>query len=292
MRTKDTLSAYLMLLPFYVFFVTFVIFPIAFGMYFSFTRFTLQTPSMFIGLGNYIDLLHDEIFLISLKNTLVYSVSTILFSLFLGLVLANVLNSRAINLRSVFRTLIFIPYIPSMVSLSIVWLWLYDPSSGVFNNILHMIGLNTYQWLYDRNMSLGCIVVMSIWRYAGYVMIVYLAALQTIPASLFEAATMDGVGPIQRFLRITLPLLKPTTFFLIITLSIHSFSVFEQVYIMTDGGPFNSTTTIVHQIYSRAFTELRYGYGSAMATVLFIVVGTITFLNFRLGKEGYDVDVQ
>lgn len=287
---KDTLSAYLMLSPFYLFFIVFVIVPIIVGLFFSITRFSLAGKIEFIGLTNYIDAIDDKIFIKSLGNTFIYAIGTLFFSLVIGLILANVLSSQYIKYKGVFRTAIFIPYIPSMVSLSIVWLWFYDPSSGVFNNILASLGFHTSKWIYDKDISLFCIIFMSVWRYVGYVMIIYLAAMQLIPQSLYESADIDGANAFVKFIKITIPLLKPTTFFLVVTLSIQSFSVFEQVYIMTDGGPRNATTTIVHQIYSRAFTELRYGYASALASVLFIIVAIITFVNFRYGKEGYNIE--
>lgn len=183
------------------------------------------------------------------------------------------------------------PYVTSMVAMSMVWLWMYDPTHGVINVLTEMLGISAQQWLYDEKLALGAVIVMGIWKGIGYYMTLFLAGLNNIPAYLYEAAKIDGANAIQCFKHITLPMLKPVTFFIMITGVISAFNVFEQVNVMTSGGPMNSTTTIVHQIYTRAFTEYKMGYGAAEAVFLLLIVFVFTILNFKYGNQGQDLDI-
>ena len=178
-----------------------------------------------------------------------------------------------------------------MVAISMVWLWMYEPAAGVINEAMKLIGLPKQDWLFDPRLALGGVVVMSVWKYIGYNMVIYLAGLQAIPTYLYDAAAIDGANVFQKFFKITWPMLRPVTFFLFVTGLIMNFNVFEQVLIMTDGGPQNTTTTIVHQIYIRAFSHFFLGYASAMAFVVVIIIALITMLNFKYGNQGVDVSV-
>ena len=282
--------AYGFIAPYYIFFLLFVLFPIVVNIFLSFTDFNLKSIS-FVGLENYRMMLKDVLFWKSVQNTLIYVVFTVFFTMLLGFLLALALNSAALWGTRFFRGMIYLPYVTSMVSMAMVWLWLYDPTYGVFNVIMEALGLEAQQWLYDEKLALGAMIVLGIWKGVGYYMTLYLAGLYNIPAYLYEAAAIDGAGYWQKVFRITLPMLRPVTFFILITGTINAFNVFEQVNVMTGGGPMNATTTIVNQIYIRAFTEYRMGYGAAEAVFLLVIILIFTLLNFRYGNQGQDLDM-
>ena len=208
--------AYWFITPYYLFFVLFVLFPIVVNIVLSFTDFNLKTIS-FTGFQNYVDLARDGLFWKSVENTLIYVVFTVFLTLVIGFVLALALNNAALAGTRFFRGFIYLPYVTSMVSMSMVWLWMYDPTHGVFNVILEALGLNARQWLYDEKLALGAVIVMGVWKGVGYYMTLYLAGLNNIPGYLYEAASIDGAGSLQKVFRITIPMLRPVTFFIVIT---------------------------------------------------------------------------
>ncbi len=283
-------GAYLMILPSYLIYVIFVFVPVMSTIYLSFTNYDLYKTRNFVALHNYIRMVIDPVFLTAAKNTVVYSLFVIIPQLVIGLILAVVLNRKIIG-QKFHRVAFYLPNVTSMVSISMVWLWLYDPTLGLLNQMLKAVGLPAQRWLFDLNLALPSIIIMSIWKLIGYNMIIYLAGLLQIPEQLYEAATVDGASAIKQFFTITIPMLKPTTFFLFVVACVQSFGVFDQVNIMTQGGPMNATTTIVHQIYERAFSEFQMGYASAMAVLLLVITITLTFVNFRYGNQGSDLEV-
>lgn len=273
-----------MILPSYSIYLLFIFVPLILTVTYSFTNYNLYKTKNFIGLANYTRLLHDSIFLTAVKNTFIYSIFTIIPPIAIGLLLAVFVNGNFLG-NKFCRVSIYIPYLTSMVAASTIWYWIYDPAKGLLNTAFNMVGLASKNWLFDTRMALGCIIVMTIWKTIGYNMIIYIAALQGIPAELYEAARIDGVTVVRKFFDITLPMLSPTTFFLFVMSCIGSFNVFEQVNIMTDGGPSNSTTTIVHQIYQNAFLQFDMGYACSMTVVLIFITMMITILNFRYGNR-------
>lgn len=281
---------YVFIAPFYIFFLYMVLFPILNMVINSFTNYDLYQTRDFIGLENYRNLLQDSIFLQSVWNTLIYSAMYIVPAMALGL-LFGLWMSRENKGFQVLRAGFYLPYLISMVCASTIWLWIFDPSAGVVNQALRALGWETHDWLKDPKMAMGCVVFISIWKNMGYCMLIYLSGIKAIPSYLYEAAQIDGASRMQRFWYITLPMLQPTTFFLFITSCIASFNVFEQVNVLTNGGPLNTTTTIVHQIYIRGFTQFKMGYASAMSVVLFLAVCLITLVNFRFGNQGQDTDI-
>ncbi len=286
------LTPYLMIFPVYSIYIIFIFFPIINTFVMSFTDYDLGTDRNFVGFKNYLLLFEDKLFLTALKNTAVYAVFTVTLQLSLGVLLANILNSKLVKCLSFSRMANYIPHITSMVAVSMVWLYLLDPmSSGIFNQLLALVGLPPSKWLSDIDLALPMIIIISVWKSLGYTMTVYLAGLQQIPGPLYEAAKIDGAGAVRRFFNITLPLLSPTTFFLLVTSCISAFNVFEQVNIMTNGGPVNTTTTIVHQIYNRAFINLQMGYASAMAVLLILITLVLTLINFKMGNRGTDLSL-
>jgi multiple sugar transport system permease protein/raffinose/stachyose/melibiose transport system permease protein len=280
---------YLLISPFYIFFFFFIALPIIINIILSFTRYDFQTIE-FVGLSNYIRLFKDQFFVTSLRNTGVYTFFTLFTTMALSLIVAVVLNESFL-FQKVYRTFFFLPHVISMVAASMIWLWLYEPSHGAINDFLTSFGVQRIEWMYDVRYALPGLIIMGIWKNLGYNMVIYLAGLQTIPNYMYEAATIDGATVLQKFFRITFPMLAPVTFFLFVTGLIFNFNVFEQVLIMTNGGPLNSTTTIVHQVYTRAFFQFLMGYASAMAVLAVIIVAFITLINFRYGNQGVDLDV-
>ncbi len=288
-RRKNDNCAYLMIFPAYFIFVVFVLYPIGQVIYYSFTDYNFYAKPEFVGFSNYARLLRDEEFLKSILNTFFYAAGTLLPQLFLGLFFAVCLFRKS-RLVPLFRAAIYVPHIMSMVCVSMIWLLFYDPNYGIFNQVLGFFGISAKRWLQDPVLAMPCIVLMSIWKSCGYSMVIYLAGLTNIPEELYEAAKLDGASGLRQFLDISLPLLRPTTFFLLVTGVVNSFLVFEQVNIMTGGGPLKSTTTIVHQIYERGLKDFQMGYAGAMSVILLIFSVLVTLLIFRFGSKGQDIE--
>lgn len=275
-------AAYIMILPSYLVYVVFTLIPIVWTIVMSFTDYNLKDAN-FVGLSNYKRMLGDTLFRSSVWHTLQYTVMTIPFAMGLGLALAMLLN-RKIPGKSAFRTIFYLPNVLSMVAVSMAWLYLYDTNTGILNRILKGIGLSPISWISDPSMAMFSVAIMSIWASAGYNMVVFLSGLQAIPEHLYEAASIDGANAWTKFVKITLPMLSPTTFFLFVMACISSFQVFGQVLILTNGGPLNSTTTIAHQIYRNGFEFYEMGYASSQAVVLLVIILLITLVNMRFGK--------
>jgi len=281
---------YLLLLPSLIIYTIFVVVPSVASVILSFTDYNLLAKPNFIGLSNYLKLLNDEIFWRSVVNTIKYALGSILFSMVMGLVLAVLLDQKLKGTK-IFRAVFYLPNVISVIAASMAWLYIYDPVNGVLNIFLQLVGLSPINWLRDPNYAMPALIAMNVWRLTGFAMIVYLSGLQTIPNYVYEAATIDGASKLRQFFSITIPLLAPTTFFLVVMLTIFSFQVFDQVYVMTNGGPMNTTTTIVHQIYKNAFEGYKMGYASAMSVVLLIIILLITLVNFKYGGRGGDVEL-
>lgn len=283
-KVKYDRCAYLMIFPAYLVFALFVVVPIFQNIYYSFTDYNMSNIPIYVGLKNYQRLIADKIFIKAVKNTLVYSLGTVIPQLFLAAVLALLLFRKS-RLVKFFRTALYTPYVISMVCASMIWMWMYDPSSGIINKIIEIFGGTGLNWLSAPSLSMLCLIITTIWKSVGYSTVFYLAGMTSIPSEMYEAAKMDGANEVQQFLHVSWPMLRNTTVFLLITGFIGSFSVFEQVNIMTSGGPINSTTTIVHQIYQRGFQSNQMGYASAMGVVLLVISCTLTFLVFSLNRK-------
>ncbi len=273
---------YLLIAPGFLIYTLFVLIPIIWTIGMSFTDYNLKTFS-FVGLENYIHLFHDSVFLKSMLNTIIYSVITIPVTMVLALFLATLLNSK-IKGKGFFRTLFYMPNIFSMVAVSMAWLYLFDTNNGILNRLLDVVGLGPVGWVTSSSTALLSVAIMSIWNSTGYNMILFLSGLQSIPEYLYEAASIDGATRWQKFRKITIPQLAPTTFFVFVMACINSFQVFGQVLIVTNGGPLNSTTTIAHQIYKNGFEYYKMGYASSQAVILLIIISLITLVNFKYGR--------
>ncbi len=283
-RLTEPLIAWLFLAPATVLLGLFVLWPIAYLFYLSFTagNFTLA-GTHWIGLRNYWRLLLSPDFWQVLGNTVYFTVVTVIPSLVLPLGLAVLLN-RAFPLRDVLRTAYFIPSITSLVAVGLGFRWLFQ-TEGPINAVLGYLGIEPIPWLGSATWAMPVLILLSIWKQLGFNMVVFLAGLQAVPTSLYEAAILDGANAWQRFRYITLPGLKPTLIFVTVTTAIFTLRSFEQVYVVTGGGPLNSTNILVYYIYDQAFAQFDFGYAAAAATVLLAVTLGLVFLQLRFWRE-------
>ncbi|HBG49193.1 MAG TPA: sugar ABC transporter permease, partial [Cyanobacteria bacterium UBA9971] len=235
-----------------------------------------------VGLENYTGLFNDPVFYQVLWNTLYYALITAIFSIILPLILAVALNGK-IKGSEFFKTAYFIPFVTPMIVIGIVWTWIFDPNYGILNWILG-VG-NNIKWLYDKDFAMPALIIVSVWKNIGYNMVIFLAGLQAIPESINEASEIDGATGIKRFFLVTLPLLSPTVFFVSIMTTISSFHVFDLIYLMTEGGPENSTSVMVYWIYKQAFEFFNIGKASAIAYVLFVIILSLTYIQWVTRKK-------
>jgi ABC-type sugar transport system permease subunit len=263
--------------------IIFLFIPMVVSFWWSLNDYSGLQAAKFVGLDNYIKLLtHDKIFAKSLLNTTVFVLLGMSIGPTLGLLTALMLNQR-VRFRSIFRTAYYLPVMTSLVVVSTIWVMLYN-QNGLFNTILQNLGLPKVGWLSDPHVALVSIAIASIWQGFGFETVVFLAALQSIPCELYEAACIDGAGNWAQFRYITLPALKPVILFVYIIGIIGSYQVFDQVFVMTSGGPVYSTSTIVYYLYDK-FRDLRLGYASAIAYILFAILVIFSYLQMRLSRE-------
>ncbi|MBB3810263.1 carbohydrate ABC transporter permease [Pseudochelatococcus contaminans] len=270
-RGSTATSAYLFIAPALFILVLTLLLPAVLTIGMSFTNVTFLRPTRLVGLQNYITLFNDYRFHQAVWNTIVYTVGVTIPTMFLGLLAAVAVNRRFTG-RVAVRTIFYLPALTSLIACATVWLYLYEPHAGPLNGLLSTLGLPRQLWLQNPNIALGALMVVSIWRDFGTAMVIYLAGLQDIPEYVYEAARIDDAGSLTIFFRITIPLLSSVTFYLLIILIVQSFQVFGLIYAMTGGGPLNATSTIVFQMYQTAFGFTRFGYASAMSTVLFFTI--------------------
>jgi len=285
LRTRRTLHAYLFIAPIVLLFGLFRVIPSVQTLLFSFYRVELLRHRFtFIGLENFRAMLTDEIFQRATANTLIYVATIVPISAALGLLLAVLFNAQ-FRLKEFFKAVYFSPMITSTVAAAMVWWWMYNPQFGLFNVLLRLVHIPDQPWLMSSRMALPSIIVFSIWKTLGYNMIIYLAGLQAIPQQVYEAATIDGASSFKRFWRITVPLLAPTTTFILIYNSILAFQVFDQIFVLTGGGPANATNVVVLELYRQAYKRFNFGYASAEAMVLFVFILGVTVLQYVYTKR-------
>lgn len=289
LKFKDSIAAYLLILPNMTVFVLWVLFPVVFTFVLSFTEWNFLEGldgARFIGLSNYQNLPGDPWFTDSMVNTIIYTAVVVPCTMALGLFFALLLDKQ-VYFPVIPRILIFIPYITSPVAIAAIWMTLFSPNWGPVNVFLFdNFGIeDPPKWFASSNWALPALIIVTIWKGMGYNALIYLAGLQSIPEDLYEVAAIDGAGWFKRFTSITLPLLSPTTFFLGITGVMTSFRVFELVAVITQGGPGTSTTVIAYSIYRAAFSFYRMGYASAMAVVMLIIVMIFTLIQWRIQQR-------
>jgi len=285
-RWREDLTGWAFAAPFVILFGVFLAFPILASFLLSFTSFGLRDlanpiGATFVGLKNYIDLLGDAKFWTSLFNTFYFVVVGVPVTLALGLLIANALNRGVTRFRTAFRVGYYLPVITSIVAIAVVWRFLLNPDVGLVNMLLGAVGINGPAWLADPVLAMPSIIAMAVWRNLGFAMVVFLAGLQAIPASLYEAASIDGAGRWQAFRFVTIPMLRPTILFMTVITTIGYLQLFEEPFVMTDGGPLDKTLSVTMYMYQQGFTFFHQGYASALAYVLFVIVATIAFLQFK-----------
>ena len=240
----------------------------------------LINKAQFVGLSNYKKILTDPLFGKILLNTFVYAISTSIFAVIIPLVLACILNSK-IRGSEFFKTVYFLPFVTPMIVIAVVWQWIFDPNIGILNYILKL----HINWLYDANFAMPAIIIVSVWKLIGYNMVIFLSGLSALNQSLFEASKIDGASAFETFRFVTVPLLSPTIFFVVVITCISSFQIFDLIYLMTQGGPLDSTNVLVYAIYKNAFEYFKIGQASAIAYVLFVIILILTMIQWQLRKK-------
>ena len=288
LNARNTAIGMSFILPNFIGFFLFIMLPVLFSFFLSFNEWDGFNEMTFVGLKNFGRIFKDSVFRAALWQTVVYVIFTVGITLVASLGLAVLLNQK---LRGVnfFRSAVFFPHVASIVAVGVVWNAMLQKDFGPVNEFLRWIGItNPPGWTASTSWSIPSVIIVSVWQNMGYYMIVYIAALQDIPVSLYEASTIDGANKWQQFKRITLPMLTPAHFFVFMMLTINSFKIFSLIMVMTEGGPGTSTTMLSYYIYNQSFISWDYGKASAASMILFLIVATITVIQFRIEKKFND----
>ena len=289
-KLQRKVAPYGFILPGTAFYLMVTIMPMFMGLWMSLHRWNiLRTRQTFIGLENYASVLTNPVFWEALKNTLIYTVGVVPVQIGLALIVALLLNAE-IRGRTIFRLLYYLPVVTPLSIAAVIWQWIYHPQMGLLNAALSTFGVAPRNWLGDPKIAMFSVIIVAIWAGLGYKMVIFLAALQGIPESYYEAAMIDGANKLDLFRHITLPLLRPTTLYVFITSLISSFQVFGLVNVLTGGGPLDATNVLVMHIYRRAFSDYQFGEASAMSFVLFAIILVFTLVQWKvMGREvSYD----
>lgn len=287
---RNTLVGLSFILPNFIGFAVFVLIPVIFSIGLSMMEWDGFSEMTFVGLKNFIEIFEDRVFRAALVQTILYTIATVILSLVASLALALLLN-KGLKGTVFFRSAIFFPYVASVVAVGAVWKAMFMRDGGPINVFLESIGIAEQYlpgWLSSTDWALIGVIIVSVWRNVGYFMIIYLAGLQGIPKSLYEAADTDGVTKWQQFRYITLPMLTPSHFFVFMMLTINSFKAFDLIFVLTEGGPGTATTVLGMYIYDEAFSYANYGHASAAAMILFLIVASVTVFMFRYEKKFTD----
>ena len=287
LKQREALTGWLFVSPALIGFGIFTFGAILYSLYLSFTDYNLLGSPEWLGLENYIRAFtNDQYFYQYFGNTFYFALVLVPVVLVISLFLAILINKKVGKIAKAYRVALFLPSITSTVAVSMVWLWIFNPDMGIMNNFLTAIGFhNPPMWLSDPEWSKPALIIMRVWQMSGYYMLLFLAGLQTIPETLYEAAEVDGASSWQKFRRITVPMLSNTTFVVVILLVIESFNMFESIFVMTEGGPLGSTSTIMYYIYDQGFMSYNMGYASALAWIFFALILVFTLIQFRFRRE-------
>ena len=281
LRARETFWFYVFASPWILGFLIFYLGPMIASFWLSLTNYSVLLPTRFMGLSNYRAMFEDNLLGISIWNTAYYAALAVPTSMVAGLGLALVLNRGDLRGRSFFRSAFYVPAIMPLVAVSILWIWLLQPRFGLINTLLYFLSIKGPNWLGDPAWSKPGLVIMNLTG-VGINMVIFLAALQGVPTHLYEAAELDGANRLRKFWHVTIPMISPAIFFVAVIGFINSFQVFTQAYIMTEGGPADSTLFYVLYLYRHAFNYFKMGYASAMAWLLFVVIVALTYIQFRL----------
>ena len=277
---NERFAGWVFILPALLGTLIFIVIPVICSFGLSFTKWDLLNPIRFVGLDNYKEIFSEALFFKIFWNTVVFAISTSVLGVIIPLILACILNSK-IRGSEFYKTAYFLPFITPMIVMGVVWEWIFDPNIGLLNHILHL----HINWLYDTHFAMPALIIVSVWKLIGYNMVIFLSSLSGISQSMFEAAKIDGATPFQTFKNVTIPLLSPSIFFVVIITAISSFQVFDLIYLMTQGGPLDSTNVLVYAIYKNAFEYFNVGKASAIAYVLFFIILVLTLVQWSLRKK-------
>ncbi len=284
LRRGETIAGYLFLLPNFAGFVVFMLFPILFAFYIMLTDWSLAKEPEFIGFKNFETMVKDRLFWKSLVNSFYYTFVAVPTGIFIAFWLALALNRK---MRGIifFRTVYFLPQITLTVAAATIWRWIYQPEIGMINHLLEMIGIDGPKWIHNTQWAMPAVIIMSNWQGIGFAMLILLAGLQGIPEEYYEASAIDGASSWQRMRFVTLPMLSPAIFFVVVTSLIGAFQAFDQFYVLTEGGPAHATTPLTLYIFQNAFRFFKMGYGAALAAVLFVIILIITIAQWHLARR-------
>ncbi len=287
---ENNRAAWLFLAPALLLIGVFFFLPVAASLLLSVTDFDIYAIASlenvrFVGLRNYVELLQNPIFWTAVRNTFYFALVGGPLTVAASLGAALLVSARLVRFKGFFRSVYFIPFVTTLVAVAIVWRYLYHPQYGLLNYVLGWVGIGPIDWLGDPRWAMPAIILLAVWKNFGYNMLIFIAGLQNIPAELYEAAELDGAGPLRRFWHVTLPLLAPTFLFVGVITMIGYFQLFAEPYVMTGGGPLRSTTSVVLLMYEEGFRWWRMGVAASVAFVLFLIILVWTLLQFRLQRE-------
>ena len=284
---RETTTSYLFLLPFLIFFVMFVVYPMFMCVYTSFFDATMGREDIFIGFDNYKTLFNDKVFWVALKNTLIIVIVSVPVTCAFSLWVASAISKMHVAATSAFRCIFYLPVVTGSVAVTMVWKWMYNNYYGIFNYLGNKTGLleQNINWLGDERYALGCIILILLTTSVGQPIVLYVSALDNVDKSLVEAAEVDGATELQAFWKIKWPQMMPTTLYILVITTINSFQCFALIQLLTLGGPNNSTMTIMYYIYYNAFKLYKYGYGNAMGVILAIIIAILSAVQFKMGQE-------
>lgn len=284
-KTTFSVAPFLFILPAIVPLLIFWVYPMGKSLLISFTDWDYVSPNYeFVGISNYTDLLTDPTFYSVLLNTFVFSMGVVIPCVAGGLLLALLVSGKSKGM-GIYRTLIFSPWVTPTVAVSIVWSWIYEPKVGFANWVLNLLHLPGLDWTSSSTWAMPAVIIVSIWKGIGWTMIFYLNALKKVPVSLYEAASLDGASKWRRFVHITVPIISPTTLFLVVITSIDALQAYDQIQVLTQGGPAGSTRTMLYFYYQTAFEEFNMGKATATAILLVLITAVFSFIQFLLSKR-------
>ncbi len=284
---QENIAGYLFMLPFLLFFVGFVVYPMFMCIYTSFFDATMNREDIFIGFQNYVDLFNDPVFWKALTNTLIIVVVSVPVTCAFSLWIATLISKMPVTATSAFRCIFYLPVVTGSVAVTMVWKWMFNNYYGILNYLGKGAGLldKNVNWLGDPKYALGCIILILLTTSVGQPIVLYVSALDNVDKSLVEAAQVDGATETQAFWKIKWPQMMPTTLYILVITTINSFQCFALIQLLTSGGPKNSTMTIMYYIYYNAFKQYKYGFGNAMGVILAIIIAILSAVQFRMGKE-------
>ena len=285
-KHREAFVGYLFILPTYIGFIIFILFPLIESMRISFLEFSILRDSTYIGLENYARMLSDSRLRLVYMNTIVFTLFAVFFNAGIGLLLAVMLNRRLpVLMRNIYRSVFFFPVLIAHTYIAVIWKFLYQQDTGVINYYLSFLGIEAIPWLSNAAWAMTAIIIMDVWKNTGFAMLVFLAGLQSIPQEYYEAAQLDGANERQLFVRITIPLLSPTIFFILVIFMIGALQVFDTIIVLTAGGPGDATRSVVLYIYEIAFRAFDMGYAAAVSMTLFAIILVLTACQFWISRR-------